>query len=123
MAKIIVYEKITDEANLIKRILQKKGHDAYAFSTYEEAADFVFSKKVDLLIIDIELINKNPLKFLKKIKKRFLSTRILMLADYQFREAAKESLKLGANGHLIRPVEREKLEEELNCILNSLGNS
>ena len=55
MAKILVLDDVFDAVTLIKRILQKKGHEVFAFTEEEEALDYARSNEVDLVILDIKL--------------------------------------------------------------------
>ncbi len=55
MANILALDDVSDAANLIKRILEKKGHKVFPFTEEEDAIAFVKSDKIDLAILDIKL--------------------------------------------------------------------
>jgi DNA-binding NtrC family response regulator len=117
MAKILVLDDVLDAAILIKKILQKKGHDVSTFTEEEEALDFAGKNNIDLAILDIKLKKMSGVEVLEELKKISPSIRVIMLTGYPTLETARESLRLGASEFCVKPIDKEELEEKVASVL------
>ncbi len=117
MAKILALDDVLDAANLIKRILQRKGHEVVTFTEEEEALNYARSNEVDLAILDIKLKKISGVEVLEELKKVAPSIRVIMLTGYPTIETARESLKLGANEYCVKPIDKDELEEKVADVL------
>ena len=52
MAQILVLDDMLDAVNLIKRILQKEGHEVIGFTEEEEVLNYMRTHPIDLAILD-----------------------------------------------------------------------
>ena len=117
MAKILVLDDVLDAVILIKRILQKKGHEVFTFTEEEDALTYARSNKVDLAILDIKLKKMSGVEVLEELKKIEPAIRAIMLTGYPTMETARESLKLGANEYCVKPIDKDELEEKVAGVL------
>ncbi len=117
MAKILVLDDVLDAVNLVKRILQKKDHEVFAFTEEEEALDYAKANEMDLAILDIKLKKMSGVEVLEELKKITPSIRAIMLTGYPTVETARESLKLGATEYCVKPIDKEELEEKVAGVL------
>lgn len=117
MAKILALDDVSDAANLVKRILERKGHKVFPFSEEEEAIEFVRSEEVDLAILDIKLKKMSGVEVLEELKKVRPSIHVIMLTGYPTIETARESLSLGAAEYCVKPIDKEELEEKVAQVL------
>jgi DNA-binding NtrC family response regulator len=117
MAKILVLDDVLDAVVLIKRILQKKGHDVFTYTEEEEALGFARANSVDLAILDIKLKKMSGVDVLEELKKIAPSIRVIMLTGYPTMETARESLKLGASEYCVKPIDKDELEEKVAKVL------
>lgn len=69
MATIIALDDVLDAVELIKRILERKGHTVIPFTDEEDAIGYVESHHVDLVILDIKLKKMNGVEVLEEMKK------------------------------------------------------
>lgn len=119
MANIIALDDVLDAANLIKRILEKKGHRVNAFTEEEDAILFVESNAVDLAILDMKLKKMTGVEVLEEIKKRSPSIRAIMLTGYPTMETARKCLSLGAAEYCVKPIDMDELEDKVEEILKN----
>ena len=119
MAKILVLDDVLDAGNLVKRILQKKGHEVFVFTEEEDALSHAQSFDVDLAILDIKLKKMNGVEVLEELKKIAPTMRAIMLTGYPTMETARESLKLGANEYCVKPIDKDELEEKVAGVLGA----
>jgi DNA-binding NtrC family response regulator len=117
MAKILALDDVLDAVNLIKRILQRKGHEVVTFTEEEEALNYARSNEVDLAILDIKLKKISGVEVLEELKKIAPSIRVIMLTGYPTIETALESLKLGASEYCVKPIDKDELEEKVANVL------
>ena len=118
MAKILVLDDVLDAGILIKKILEKKGHEVHSFTEEEEALDFARKNEVDLAILDIKLKKMSGVEILEELKKISPSIKVIMLTGYPTIETAKESLRLGAGEYCVKPIDKEELEEKVSTVLS-----
>ena len=119
MAKILVLDDVLDAGNLVKRILQKKGHEVFTFTEEEDALDFTRSNEIDLAILDIKLKKMSGIEVLNELIKIAPSIRAIMLTGYPTVETALESLKLGATEYCVKPLDKKELEKKVEKVLKS----
>ncbi len=119
MAKILVLDDVLDAAILIKRILQKKGHQVFTFTDEENALEYLLSNTIDLAILDIKLKKMSGVEVLEEMKKITPTLRAIMLTGYPTLETARESLSLGASEYCVKPIDKDELEEKVENVLNA----
>ena len=117
MAKVLVLDDVLDAVIVVKKILQKKGHEVFSFTEEEEAIDYARSNKIDLAILNIKLKKMSGVEVLEELKKIDPSIRAIMLTGYPTLETARESLKLGASEYCVKPIDKEELEEKVAGVL------
>ncbi len=118
MAHILVLDDVVDAGILLKRILERKGHNVSVFSEEEEALKFVEKNNVDLAILDIKLKKMTGVEVLEEIKNISPEIKVIMLTGYPTLETARESLKHGANEYCVKPIDKEELEAKVESVLS-----
>ncbi len=119
MANILALDDVLDAANLVKRILERKGHKVIPFTEEEDAISYVESNEVDLAILDIKLKKMSGVEVLEEMKKRSPSIRVIMLTGYPTIETARECLKLGAREYCVKPIDKDELEDKVAQVLKN----
>ncbi len=120
MANILALDDVLDAANLIKRILERRGHTVTVFTEEEDAIGFVESNKVDLAILDMKLKKMTGVEVLEELKKRVSSIHAIMLTGYPTIETAEECLSLGADEYCVKPIDTDELGDKVEKILKKL---
>lgn len=118
MATILVLDDVLDAGIMLKRILEKKGHDVVSFTEEEEAVAHVKSHKVDLAILDMKLKKMDGVEVLTEMKKLDPEMRAIMLTGYPTLESARESLKQGAAEYCVKPIDKSEIEEKVWKVLS-----
>jgi DNA-binding NtrC family response regulator len=119
MAKILVLDDVLDATILIKKILERKGHEVAAFTEEEEALDHIRRNTVDLAILDIKLKKMSGVEVLEELKKISPTTKAIMLTGYPTIETARQTLALGAGEYCVKPIDKEELEEKVAQVLDA----
>ncbi|MGE4504077.1 MAG: response regulator [Desulfovibrionaceae bacterium] len=117
MATIIVLDDVSDAGNLVRRILERQGHDVHAFTEEEEALAFAGQAKPDLAILDIKLKKMTGVEVLDELKKLVPTIKVIMLTGYPTLDTARESMQLGANEYCVKPIDKSELEAKVAEVL------
>ena len=117
MAMILALDDVLDAVQLIKRILERKGHTVLTFTEEEDAIGYVASNDVDLAILDIKLKKMSGVEVLEELKKRSKDLKVIMLTGYPTIETARECLNLGAAEYCVKPIDKDELEEKVAQVL------
>jgi len=120
MAHILVLDDVVDAGNMIKRILERKGHKVEVFTDEEPAVEYMRHNFFDIAILDIKLKKLTGLEVLEEVKKYSPQTMVIMLTGYPTLETAREAGKLGAKDYLVKPIDKQELEEKVNHLLQEI---
>jgi len=97
--------------------------DIYTASNGEEALEIYKDKKPDVIISDIEMPKMNGLQLASLIRKKDLTTPIIITTAYTSVEYLLEATELNLIKYLVKPIKEEKLEEALKICFERLASS
>ncbi|SDC20642.1 two component transcriptional regulator, LuxR family [Pelagirhabdus alkalitolerans] len=83
-----------------------------------EAVRLTEKDSIDLVILDIRMPEMTGIEAAKQIRDNNTECKILMLTTFDDEEYALESLKVGANGYLLKSAESEELIRSIKDCLN-----
>ena len=121
MSHIMVLDDVEDAGAMIKRILERKGHSVAVFTEEQEALDHVRDQELEIAILDIKLKKISGVEVLKQIKEARPEVDVLMLTGYPTLETAREAMGYGAREYLVKPIDKNELEEKVHAILKERG--
>lgn len=119
MAKILVLDDVFDAGVMIKKILQRKGHDVETFTEEEDALDYVKDHPVDLAILDIKLKKMSGVEVLEEMKKISPEVKAIMLTGFPTIETVRQALSLGADEYCVKPIDKDELEDKVAQVLGN----
>jgi DNA-binding NtrC family response regulator len=117
MGDILVLDDVLDAGVMIKRILERKGHQVAVFTEEEAALGHARTHPVQVAILDIRLKKMSGVDMLQELKKLSPHTQVIMLTGYPTLETARQSNELGAFDYCIKPIDKEALEERVGSAL------
>lgn len=103
---------VEDDANIQETlgfILQQKGYNTDTAETGQEAIKKSKAKFYNVALLDIKLPDMEGTKLLTTIHKALPKMVKIMITGYPSLENAVESLNLGADAYIIKPVKPAKL--------------
>ena len=77
----------------------------------EEAFELLLTRPVDVMITDIRMPRMDGITLIKKVKELPQKPKIIVLSGYDDFNYAVEALKNGAKDYILKPIEREKINE------------
>jgi len=107
---------VDDEAvvrNGICRALGEKGIETTPAANGQEALDYLKTRAVDLVLLDIRMPDMDGVTLLKQIRTNSPNTDVIMITGYPTIDSAVRCTKLGALDYLIKPFRLDDLEAAL----------
>jgi DNA-binding NtrC family response regulator len=117
MGDILVLDDVLDAGVMIKRILERKGHQVAVFTEEEAALGYVRTHPVAVAILDIRLKKMSGVDMLEELKRVSPQTQIIMLTGYPTLETARKSKEKGAFDYCIKPIDKDELQEKVASAL------
>lgn len=105
---------------MIKRMNYTLIDDVFFTSRYSEAESIARNYKPEIIITDIKMPEITGLELIKSFKAILPDSKFIILSGYSDFDYAREALKLEVVEYLLKPAEREELEEVLIRVINSL---
>jgi hypothetical protein len=102
---------------LTRALLEQLGHCVLTVADGSQALDLVKQQKVDVLLLDVMMPAMDGLSALKALRRSEKHTGahlpVLMLTGQALDGDQERFIALGANGHVSKPVNRDKLEQAI----------
>ena len=104
----------------VKQLLEYDG----SIKVISEAADGVECLKIletvtpDILLLDINMPNKNGIEVLEDIKNKNIETKILILTVHNEIEYLLRAVDIGVDGYILKDSESAELKKAINYIYN-----
>ncbi len=120
MARILVIDDDQPILELLRRILEREGHDVFEATNGNEGIRIAFQEPLDLVITDIVMPEKEGLETIKELKYEFPDLRILAISGGgpfnpdMFLEIAE---KFGAMRSMTKPFTRQQLLDMVEELL------
>jgi len=93
---------------LLKRVLEKEYAVTYHTNPLE-ALEFLKTRKMDLVILDLHMPQMDGIEFLETIRATLPDQDVLFMTAYAGVEKAVEAMKKGAADYLIKPFQNDEL--------------
>lgn len=82
----------------------------------QELIKVVSSVKPDVTLVDVHMPGTNGLEALEKLHAMFPNIKFIVLTMHEEREYVQKALKAGADGYLLKNIEREELENAIHTV-------
>lgn len=117
--KILIIEDNRNLAKSIERVLKQENFSVGNFWNGKEAENFwlINHKEIDLVILDIQLPEKNGFEICQTIREKGISTPVIMLTAKEELEDKVKGLQIGADDYLTKPFKFEELLARIHALL------
>ncbi len=86
-----------------------------------EALDIIRRENVDLLITDIRMPGLGGMELIREVYEVSPQTRIIVISGYSNFEYAQTAIEYGVKGYLLKPINRQELNEILEKQVQEIG--
>lgn len=102
-----------------KMIISKEGNFEIVGEAKDglEAIDLTGELAANLVIMDINLPSINGIEATRKIKAKYPKVKVLMLSMNESQEYVIKADQAGADGYLLKSIEKDELVEAINIVL------
>jgi len=120
--KVLYAEDEKELREVMSDILSLEIDDLYLADNGEKAYELYKSKKPDIIISDINMPVMNGIEFIKKVRQRDHSTRVIMLTAHSELPYLLDSTELKLTKYLLKPVTGDALYEAIDMACSELQN-
>lgn len=113
---VLIIEDDPDTRANLADILTLDGHRCDSVGSFQEALEFLGTKRASAVILDRQLPDGTADDFIPRIKQHSPELPIVVVTGYPDIENAIESLRVGAYDYLLKPVNAEALRASLRRI-------
>ncbi len=110
MKKILVVDDDPSLARTLELYFQSKSYQVQVAETGEEALVYWHREEPDLILLDVQLPDRDGPEVLRESKKEQLGGEVIMITAFQDTEAALAALRLGAVDYLYKPLDLDALD-------------
>lgn len=102
-ARIFVVDDEKQICALLKRLLEREGHDVTAFDRPEDALAAVERERPDLLVTDLMMPVMSGLELIERVRERLPDIAALVITGYASIENVVDALRGGVNDFVTKP--------------------
>ena len=102
---------VDDELNIreaLVTLLQKKHYQVRGAGTAEEALEHLETVPSDLVLTDLKMPGMGGMEFLRRLKRQWPDTEVLVMTAFGSIETAVEAIRCGAYDYITKPIDRER---------------
>lgn len=103
--------------SMLSRVLKKEGYAVTAETDPQDVIEKIRSLSPDVVLLDVNIPEKNGLDILQEIKDKGPETEVVMLTADDTVETAVKAMKFGAADYLTKPLDIEKVRIVINNII------
>ena len=111
---------ITDDEPLVRKSLKEtlryQGYNVTTAKDGAQALEILKNYSVDILMTDMKMPNLGGMDLLRKVKKQYPRTQVVLMSAYGQIETAVEAMKLGAADYISKPFGDDQIAELLKKI-------
>jgi len=108
--RIVVVDDEQNATEALESLLREDGYDVWAANDAKRGLDLVETEEPDIVLTDLRLPRTDGIEFLQQIKKRQISTMVILMTAYGTVKTAVKAMKLGAEDYLAKPIDVDELE-------------
>ncbi len=107
--RVLVAEDVQTNQILIKLLLERLGLDVIVAANGNEAVEEATRKAYDLVLMDVQMPEKNGHEATRQLRDLGVTTPIVALTAHAMKEDRQACLDAGCDDYLTKPIDRDKL--------------
>jgi two-component system chemotaxis response regulator CheY len=123
--RTLIVDDSTVMRKIVERSLRQAGLDplvVYEAGSGTEGLEVLKTKKVDLILSDINMPLMDGLEFLRQLRAQDLATGVpvVMITTESSEEHVKQAIQAGAQGYIRKPFTAEQVKERVLPLVNAI---
>ncbi len=118
MESILIVDDDIQLSSLLREELMEVGFDTQSVNSAEEALTYLKEHPVDLILLDLNMPEKDGFYVLTQLRERNTPHRVIVLTGYADVQSAITSAKLGARDFITKPYDLDELLIAIRKVLN-----
>ncbi len=119
---LLYVEDKDDSRSSVQRYLNKMFNHIHTANNGEKALNLYRKNKYDIVLTDINTPYLNSLDMTRKIKSINPNQEIIITSSYNNTEYFLNAIKMGINGHIIKPIEYTQMNQVLYKSIVNINN-
>lgn len=120
MLKFLVVDDEIGVSGDLKDFLNKRGYNAIAATSGQEALMLIEKEKPNIVVLDIVMEGMSGIEVLKGIKKLHPKIRVIILTAIQDYDTMKKCKELGASAYIVKPYSYEDVLKTAHKLINDI---
>lgn len=118
---------VDDEQDIINTLQNNIDWASYGVENVLTARDAMEALRIleeypiHIMISDIRMPNMDGIALFREVRTKYPQIRCIILSSYREFEYAQEAIKLGVENYLLKPVNREELDQSIRKCLSNLS--
>jgi len=121
--KILIVDDEAGIRRILSRTLEKQGFEVFTAASAEAALIELGKHQPDLVLSDIRMPGMTGVEMAKRIKEHSPTTSLIMITGYASTDTAIDSLRIGADDYLKKPVQIADLTTAVRAALDKRAAS
>ncbi len=117
MRKLLLVDDESQIVEFLSNFLQRKHIQVYQATNSDKALHIFRKEAPNLILLDINMPGLDGFELLKIIRKEDKNVKIIMVTGNEDKASMKESLQLGADDYISKPLDLKDLHKRVSEIL------
>ena len=117
-SRILIVEDEDNTREALAKLLSREGFVVDSVANGRDALNFLRQQPVNLIVTDLKMPQMDGITFLRRLKKHFPKSNVIMITAYGGVESYLEAMNLGAFEYINKPVQIEELKMVMKKILS-----
>ena len=114
--RVLVIDDDPGVRDYMEALVSRQGYRVFAVADGEQALKTLDETQPDLVTLDLVMPKKGGLEALKEIREKDPAARVVVISALDQRQPLMEALKLGAADYIVKPFEKDRVEEAINRV-------
>ncbi len=119
---VLYMENNTEIRSEVTHFMRDNGLRVFETDNSTDACSLFQKNKVDVILFNLELHQKNGLDFINSLREKDIETPVVIITDHIDSESLLEAINLDITRYLIKPVSEKQLLEALGVAIKKSMN-
>ena len=117
--RVIIVDDEIHICQLLRKIIRWDSLNMKCIGVFDnsiKALDFIRNNQPEIVLTDIRMPQLSGLELIKKVRNLKITTEFIVISGYKEFEYAHQALQYGVRSYILKPVNEDELNSELEAI-------